>query len=102
MEKPEVYASKDQLVLKLHINGPIHKFGIDMTLDGDLYMVGHPTVVDNEIRVPDLEPTIETQSFLLRLKAALDGNSIRDQARDALHRHRRSPGRGAATSCRAI
>jgi hypothetical protein len=85
MEKPEVYASKDQLVLKLHINGPIHKFGIDTTLDGDLYMSGHPTVVDNEIRVPDLEPTIETQSFLLRLKAALDGNSIRDQARDALH-----------------
>ena len=60
MEKPEVYASKDQLVLKLHINGPIHKFGIDTTLDGDLYMVGHPTVVDNELRVPDLEPTIET------------------------------------------
>jgi hypothetical protein len=85
MEKPEIYASKDQLVLKLHINGPIHKFGIDTTLDGDLYMTGHPTVVDNEIRVPDLEPTIETQSFLLRLKAALDGNSIRDQARDALH-----------------
>jgi hypothetical protein len=85
MEKPEIYASKDQLVLKLHINGPIHKFGIDMTLDGDLYMSGHPTVVDNEVRVPDLEPTIETQSFLLRLKAALDGNSIRDQAREALH-----------------
>jgi hypothetical protein len=85
MEKPEVYASKDQLVLKLHINGPIHKFGIDTTLDGDLYMSGHPTVVDNEVRVPDLEPTIETQSFLLRLKAALDGNSIRDQAREALH-----------------
>ena len=85
MEKPEVYASKDQLVLKLHINGPIHKFGIDTTLDGDLYMVGHPTVVDNEIRVPDLEPTVETQSFLLRLKAALDGSSIRDQAREALH-----------------
>ena len=85
MEKPEVYASKDELVLKLHINGPIHKFGIDTTLDGDLYMVGHPTVVDNEIRVPDLEPTIETQSFLLRLKAALDGSSIRDQAREALH-----------------
>ncbi len=85
MEKPEIYASKDQLVLKLHINGPIHKFGIDMTLDGDLYMTGHPTVVDNEVRVPDLEPTIETQSFLLRLKAALDGNSIRDQAREALH-----------------
>jgi hypothetical protein len=85
LEKPEVYASKDQLVLKLHIVGPIHKLGIDTTLDGDLYLVGHPTVVDNELRVPDLEPTIETQSFLLRLKAALDGNSIRDQAREALH-----------------
>jgi len=85
MEKPEIYASKDQLVLKLHITGPIDKYGIHTTLDGDLYMSGHPTVVDNEIRVPDLEPTIETQSFLLRLKAALDGNSIRDQARDALH-----------------
>lgn len=85
MEKPEIYASRDQLVLKLHINGPIHKLGIDTTLDGDLYMTGHPTVVDNEIRVPDLEPTIETQSFLLRLKAALDGDSIRDQARAALH-----------------
>jgi hypothetical protein len=85
MEKPEVYASKDQLVVKLHITGPIDKYGIHTTLDGDLYLNGHPQVVDNELRVPDLEPTIETQSFLLRLKAALDGNSIRDQARDALH-----------------
>lgn len=85
MEKPEVYASKDQLVLKLHIVGPIEKYGIHAMLDGDLYMVGHPTVVDNEIRVPDLQPTVETQSFLLRLKAALDGDSIRDQAREALH-----------------
>ena len=85
MEKPEVYAAKDQLVLKLHIVGPIDKYGIHTKLDGDLFMVGHPTVVDNEVRVPDLEPTIETQSFLLRLKAALDGDSIRDQARDALH-----------------
>lgn len=84
MEKPEVYAAKDQIVLKLHIAGPINKFGIDTTLDGDLYLRGHPTVEDNELRVPDLEPTIETQSFLLSLKAALDGDSIRDQAREAL------------------
>jgi hypothetical protein len=42
-------------------------------------------VVDNELRIPDLEPTIETSNFLLKLKAALDGGSIRDQARDALH-----------------
>jgi hypothetical protein len=84
LEKPEVYAAKDQLVLKLHINGRIHKYGIHANLDGDLFMTGHPTVVDNEIRVPDLEPTIETSSFLLKLKAALDGDTIRDQARQAL------------------
>jgi hypothetical protein len=84
MEKPEIYSSQDQLVLKLHINGPIDKFGIHTTLDGDLFMSGHPTVIDNEIRVPDLQPTIETSSFLLKLKAALDGDSIRNQARDAL------------------
>ena len=84
MEKPEVYAAKDEIVLKLHIAGPIKKLGIDTTLDGDLFLRGHPTVEDNELRVPDLEPTIETQSFLLSLKAALDGGAIRDQAREAL------------------
>ena len=85
MEKPEVYAAKDQLVLKLHIAGPIDKYGINTTLDGDIFMSGHPTVEDNELRVPDLEPTIETSNFLLGLKAAIDGGTIRDQARAALH-----------------
>jgi Domain of unknown function (DUF4403) len=84
LEKPEVYASKDQLVLKLHLAGPVQKSGIDTTLDGDIYMTGHPTVEDNELRVPDLEPTIETSSLLLKLKAAFDGDTIRDQARAAL------------------
>jgi Domain of unknown function (DUF4403) len=84
LEKPEVYASKDQLVVKLHIAGPVSKYGIHMNLDGDLYMSGHPLVVDNELRVPDLQPTIETSQFLLKLKAALDADSIRDQARAAL------------------
>ena len=85
MEKPEVYAAKDQLVLKLHLAGPIHKLGIDTDLDGDIFMSGHPAIEDNELRIPDLEPTIETSSFLLKLKAALDSSSIRDQARAALH-----------------
>jgi hypothetical protein len=84
LEKPEIYAAKDELVLKLHIAGPIHKFGIDTDLDGDLYMTGHPAVVDNELRVPDLEQTIETASFLLKLKAVVDADHIRDQARAAL------------------
>ena len=84
MSDPEVYASSDQLVLKLHIAGPIAKAGIRTVLDGDIFLAGHPQVVDNELRVPDLQPTIETSSFLLKLKAALDGNTIRDQAREAL------------------
>ncbi len=84
MENPEVYAAKDQLVLKLHIAGPVRKFGFDSDIDGDIFFTGHPVVEDNELRVPDLEPTIETKSLLLKLKAALEGNAIRDEARAAL------------------
>jgi hypothetical protein len=84
LENPEIYAGRDELVLKLHLAGPVHKYGLNVSLEGDLFMSGHPVVVDNELRVPDLEPTIETSSFLLKLKAAFDGNAIRDQARAAL------------------
>ena len=85
MEKPELYASaSDQLVLKLHLAGPISAGVVKSTLDGDLYFAGHPVVIDNEVRLPDLEPTVETSSFLLALKAGLDGKGIRDQARAAL------------------
>lgn len=84
LERPEVYATRDELVVKLHLAGPVRRGGIKANLDGDLYMIGHPVVVDNELRVPDLEPTIETRSFLLKLAAALKGDDIRDQARQAL------------------
>ncbi len=84
LEAPEVYESQSALVLKMHLHGPVHKLGIDADLDGDLYLVGHPTVVDNELAVPDLEPTIETKNFLLSIKAMTDGDRIRDDARKAL------------------
>lgn len=85
LERPEVYVSTaDRLVLKLHLGGPIKAGGVSAVLDGDIYFAGHPEVVDNELRIPDLEPTIETTSFLLGLKASLDGQGIRDQARAAL------------------
>src|SRR5262249_22570859 len=60
------------------------KFGIDADLDGDLYLSGHLAVVDNEVQIPDLEPTIETKNFFLSLKAMTDAAKIRDQARAAL------------------
>ncbi len=84
LEKPELYESQGQLVLKLHMQGPVHKMGIDADLDGDIYLSGHISVVDNEVRIPDLEQTIETRSFFLSLKAMADGDKIRDQARAAL------------------
>ncbi len=84
LSDPEIYAAKDQIVLKLHLGGPVSKYGLNVDLEGDIYMSGHPSVVDNELRVPDLEPTIESTNFLLKLKQALDGNTMRDQARAAL------------------
>lgn len=85
LSQPEVYASSsDQLVLKLRLSGPVRRFLFTAHLDGDLYFAGHPTVVDNELRVPDLEPTVDTSSFLLALKASVDATGIRDQARQAL------------------
>jgi hypothetical protein len=84
LEHPELYESDRALVLKLHIAGPVHSLGIDTDLDGDLFLVGHPAVVDNELLVPDLEPTIETRNFLLSLKAMTDADHIRDDARRAL------------------
>ena len=84
LEKPELYESQGLLVLKLHIKGPVHKYGIDADLDGDLFLSGHLSVVDNEVQIPDLEPTIETKNFFLQLKAMMDGDKIRDQARAAL------------------
>jgi hypothetical protein len=84
LEKPEIYESQGSLVLRLHIAGPVHAAGIDTVLDGDLYLTGHPAVVDNELTLPDLEPTIESRNFLLSLKAIRDGDLIRDQARMAL------------------
>ncbi|HEY4122115.1 MAG TPA: DUF4403 family protein [Byssovorax sp.] len=84
LEKPEIYAAKDQLVLKLHIGGAVHT-PIELAMDGDLFMSGHPVVEDNELKIPDLEPTIETSSWLVKMKQAFDGSTMRDQARAALH-----------------
>jgi hypothetical protein len=84
LEKPELYESSGTLVLRLHIAGPVHEFGIDADINGDLYLVGHPTLIDNEVELPDLEPTIETANFLLSLKAMADGERIKTEARKAL------------------
>jgi len=84
LEKPELYASGGAIVTKVHINGFAKKGGFKIPLEGDLYMHGHPTVRDNELEVPDLEPTIETKNALLKLKMALDAESIKREVRQSL------------------
>ena len=84
LTEPEVYAAQNQVVLKLRLAGLAKAKGISLDLNGNIYFSGHPAVIDNELQVPDLQPTIETSDFLLKLKAKLDGDSIRDQARQAL------------------
>lgn len=84
LEKPELYSSGEKIILKMHIGGPVEKYGISANLDGDLYLTGTPAVVDNELSIPDLEPTIETSNFLLGLKATKDADEIKRQARAAL------------------
>lgn len=84
LENPEIYESQGQIVVKVHIKGPVHKFGMDLDLDGDLFLSGHLSVIDNEVTIPDLETTVETKNFFLSLKAMADGDKIRDQARAAL------------------
>ena len=82
LERPEVYASGGQVVTKLHLNGFVKK-GVRVHLEGDLYMAGHPQVRDNELSIPDLEPTVETKNALLKLKTSLDGDGLRRQVRQA-------------------
>lgn len=82
LEKPEVYASGGQVVTKLHLNGFVRK-GFKVALEGDLFMAGHPQVRDNELSIPDLEPTVETKNALLKLKTTLDTDGLRRQVREA-------------------
>jgi hypothetical protein len=82
LTNPEVYASGGQVVTKLHLDGFVKK-GFKVGLSGDLYMAGHPQVRDNELSIPDLEPTVETKNALLKLKTAIDTEGLRRQVRQA-------------------
>lgn len=80
IDQPEVFSSDGKLVLKVHLAGTAKSFG----LDGDIYFGGSPTVMDNHLTVPDIEPTVDTSSLLLGLMAAVSRDMIRDKIREAL------------------
>jgi hypothetical protein len=84
MEKPQVYPSDDTVVIKMNLGGNAKVGSYSVPMTGELFFSGHPRVLDNQISVPDLEITPGTASELLKLKFALDYQSIRDQARQAL------------------
>ncbi|HYO53971.1 DUF4403 family protein [Archangium sp.] len=84
MENPQVYPSDDTVVIKMNLGGRARVGSYSVPMSGELFFAGHPHVIDNQISVPDLEITPGTASELLKLKFALDYQSIRDQARQAL------------------
>jgi hypothetical protein len=84
LEKPQVYASNETLVIRLNLGGYANAGGFNTPVDGELFLKGHPAVVDNQIIVPDLELTPGTSNALLKLKFSMDGAAIRDQAQQAL------------------
>ena len=84
MENPQVYPSDDTVVIKMNLGGNAKVGSYSVPMMGELFFAGHPRVLDNQISVPDLEITPGTASELLKLKFALDYQSIRDQARQAL------------------
>lgn len=83
LEKPEIYASGGQVVVKVHVNGQATK-GITTRIYGDIFLAGHPEVRDNELLFPDMEPTVETENLLLRLASKIGRNDIRREVRQAL------------------
>jgi hypothetical protein len=84
MENPQVYPSDDTVVIKMNLGGKARVGDYAVPVGGELFFAGHPHVIDNQISVPDLEITPGTASELVKLKFALDYQSIRDQARQAL------------------
>lgn len=84
LEKPEVYPSDDTVVIRMMLGGNASVGGAALPMDGEIFFAGHPRVIDNQITVPDLEITPGTAAELVKLKFALDGEAIRDQARAAM------------------
>jgi len=85
LEKPSVFPSNEQLVVRLNLGGFVKGLmGMKTPVEGELFLTGHPEVIDNQITIPDLELTPGSADSLLQLKFALDSKTIRNQAQQAL------------------
>jgi hypothetical protein len=81
---PQVYASEDQVVFRVLLGGKASVGGTKLDMDGEIFFSGHPKVIDNQITVPDLDITPGTAGELLKLKLAVDHDSLVEQARSAM------------------
>jgi hypothetical protein len=84
LHHPQVYASEDQVVIRVLLGGKANVAGTKLDMDGEIFFAGHPKVIDNQITVPDLDITPGTAGELVKLKIAVDHDSLVDQARSAM------------------
>jgi hypothetical protein len=82
--KPQVYASEEQVVVRTLLGGKANVAGTKLDMDGEIFFAGHPKVIDNQITIPDLDITPGSASELLKLKIAVDHDTVVDQARTAM------------------
>jgi hypothetical protein len=84
MHRPQVYASEEQVVIRVLLGGKANVAGTKLDMDGEIYFAGHPKVIDNQITIPDLDITPGTASELVKLKIAVDHAALVEQARNAM------------------
>lgn len=84
MHHPQVYASEEQVVVRVLLGGKANVAGSKLDMDGEIFFAGHPRVIDNQIAIPDLDITPGTASELVKLKVAVDHDSLVEQARAAM------------------
>lgn len=81
---PEVFSSAGDVVVRVQLGGFVKKAGLEIDVDGDLYLAGRPTVRDNFLEFPDLKPTVETDQALLKAALALKEQELVGAVKKAL------------------
>ena len=81
---PEVYAADGDVVVRVRLGGFAVASGVQIDVDGDLYLAGRPTVRDNFLEFPDLAPTVATEQALLKAALALKEDELTVAVKKAL------------------
>lgn len=82
--EPEVYAADGDVVVRVRLGGFATASGVQIDVDGDLYLAGRPTVRDNFLEFPDLSPTVATEQALLKAALALKEDELTAAVKKAL------------------